>query len=1510
MRSSKRASFVKRMTSLFLASCTMLSALVGSGAPVLNAVAKSANTPFSSWTTDGWTVKKEGDTSVLYNTGASLDRIYSKTTINTPYLEYDVYIDSVNNGVDANTGTLYTAPNGHQIFFEYNTVFKHARIRLFADGNDLHIGAAHDIELATGTWHHFTIVLEEDHLCWYINDELIFELDDSHDEKLTGGSLCIQGYNTSIRLKNIQTYHSLEGAFPEWITDGWGRTMENEEPILKSPAGQGSAAITTKVPTSMNCMEFDVFLGSVTSPTAATLGVSLVFSENGRYVFEYDAVSNTYRLLCVTPKGTSVLGSATADGLAAEQWHQFRIIISDDWLEWYVDDESALIVGQTQDDDLSSCTWMVQVDDVEVKLRGLTFSGAMSGNENACTDCDFEFTSAGSVGSFHAKNGSVGYADGTLVYTLEKAGSSLSSPIIGAKVGTAYSAKMIVKNTILLRLRNDTDATQIKVYFKTDLLPRYSEENAVTVDVVPHGGYQTVYANFSACPGAKEGYLKAFKLVPVGADSGTITIDAVSFEREKAFYDYAGEILSCTSDGENVTITGRLDDQYAGKTVDLYELRVTNYTESVAGLTPIARAVADGTSFTITLPFMNGDVTRLSTLFMATVDGIKISDRFMVENYRDFTDNPYAFSLPELTVDVTDARFGAKGDGFVDDTAAIQAAIDYVTSQGGGTVLLPGDDSYYGRRYIATNIKLKDNVELRIEEGAVLMQSSRIEDYAYDVILGHDISIPGVNWTHTFLCHNYPLIQASEVNNIRVTGGGTIRMVDTGSENLDGVDGSTLWTGCANRIHVMPFGIYGCTNVEVSDITILRSNSWHGALLACENAYVGNLTGKEVTCASGDGIALGVGTHQVVIDRFVIFSNDDAVTLWSTYDEPRGLTWWKSRPEQDNSIRNITIRSGNMASGHGITFIPWGTDNPDLSKNEIRHIEVTDCVLDGSSAVGTWPDNPYFGGTFTNTATDDFSPVRDVYIHDNKYLAACTLECITGTNILTDCGITSHDQFVNGDFERNQRGAGEGWVSGLSNWSYTLDEGATVETVEVNGGHAGRLTGTGSLYQGLYLASGLHRLSIDTNLVSGGGRLFARDRVTGELLASVDIPAGNTTDVRLAFILSGATTVLLGVELTEAGEVYVDNASVKSQGMVSFDSYPDRFSENFETMVTPSFNYDGRYTIHEDAHNHYASASTAVGYAAQTLLSQNATSFDMRFHFRVSDIASTVDGNVGVAYAYTDINSCYFLEFNVVGGFIRLRRIVNGAETLLIAPVPYDFKMDEWMQIGVRVTEGKVELYIDGELVASGEDDTEIGQGIAFSDYNVGYDIDNLVIAEAGTLDMTEIVSVAPSVGEYVLYYIVNEGDHAPILQVLAEGATATAVEVPVLDGYIFKGWAVNGEIIDLATFRMPASNVVMTAVWEKVPDETTDPSDETTDPSDETTEPSDEMTDPLETSTVEPESTGEATDSSASESGLIGDTDTAGTSDKGCRSTVPSLALMFAFLLAIWFVRKRKKEA
>lgn len=84
----------------------------------------------------------------------------------------------------------------------------------------------------------------------------------------------------------------------------------------------------------------------------------------------------------------------------------------------------------------------------------------------------------------------------------------------------------------------------------------------------------------------------------------------------------------------------------------------------------------------------------------------------------------------------------------------------------------------------------------------------------------------------------------------------------------------------------------------------------------------------------------------------MLFTNDDAVTICSTYNDPRGLAWWRANPDGDNCIDELIVAHSNLHGGHGITFITWGTDAPDLSLQEIKNVEVFDCVLRRGHDVG------------------------------------------------------------------------------------------------------------------------------------------------------------------------------------------------------------------------------------------------------------------------------------------------------------------------------------------------------------------------------------------------------------------------------------------------------------------------------------------------------------------------------------------------------------------------------
>ena len=721
---------------------------------------------------------------------------------------------------------------------------------------------------------------------------------------------------------------------------------------------------------------------------------------------------------------------------------------------------------------------------------------------------------------------------------------SITSPEFPDRSDTAYNMLMPRRNTICAVLGNECGANSVKCWFTAYGASENCEECVelpLERDTLPH----VYYFNLSACKTCF-GRLKSFRLEVEG--QGTLVIYRYSFEQEAPLWDRLACDISCVANKENdtVSVKGRIVSGNIGE-VCLYETCMRDESDTAESKTFLGKTNNIGLDgeFCIEIPLHGEVVSRLSSQFVLFSENTRLSDRFYIENYEDFEENPYHFDLPDYEVSAID--FGAYGDAYHDDTQAIQNALNHVSSHGGGRVILAGESGIYGRRYIVTNILLPSNTELHFEDGAILWQSQIRSQYPYVPTYGHDAIVPGINWTHNMHVSNLPLLQVANSHHIKITGHGKIRAMDIGSE--EGVDMKMSYsTGCADRIHLTPLGMFGGEYIECRDFEIVRCNNYHSAFYHCEKVFCANLKYHEVKCLSGDGFGLIAGTHDVLFTRCFFQSNDDCIVLTAVYNDPRGTLWWTNTEDGHCAPYNIKLTHSHIDAhtGAGIAFITWATSDPCGETAEIYGIEAYDNFFGGQKAIGGWFDNPYKGKVpFDNSETDDYSPVRNVRLIGNRYTDYVTLGPVHATDFISDCGLHSYNDFVNGDFS----------LGGLANW--TAKRNSKPESVETliycnkEKGSIGNFDfGDVSLTQGLYLESGIY--TFECEFMGKDCRLFVSDILSGELIGELDVECAMPTAVSMNFELTQTHDVYVGVKNalnTNDGFGIIDNCKIIKKGV-------------------------------------------------------------------------------------------------------------------------------------------------------------------------------------------------------------------------------------------------------------------------------------------------------------------------------------------------------------------------
>ena len=263
-------------------------------------------------------------------------------------------------------------------------------------------------------------------------------------------------------------------------------------------------------------------------------------------------------------------------------------------------------------------------------------------------------------------------------------------------------------------------------------------------------------------------------------------------------------------------------------------------------------------------------------------------------------------------------------------TAAIQKAIDRISAQGGGTVIVPKGEWLSGR------IILKDNVNLHLEEGAELHFSGEIKDYLPVVQTrneGVDIWSMGA------------MIYADGAENIAVTGRGKLvapaRDCQMMKQAMGGVPESLQEMSMEERVFdgrdggkvCLPqfIGPINCRNIFIEGITLEKSIFWNIVPVYCENIIIRGVTVSSHGMGRTDGIDIDSSVNAL-IEYTTLDCGDDCFTLKAG----RGMDGVRrAKPTENVVIRYCRVK-------RGVGGVTMGSETAAMIRNVYMH----DCVME------------------------------------------------------------------------------------------------------------------------------------------------------------------------------------------------------------------------------------------------------------------------------------------------------------------------------------------------------------------------------------------------------------------------------------------------------------------------------------------------------------------------------------------------------------------------------------
>ncbi len=284
--------------------------------------------------------------------------------------------------------------------------------------------------------------------------------------------------------------------------------------------------------------------------------------------------------------------------------------------------------------------------------------------------------------------------------------------------------------------------------------------------------------------------------------------------------------------------------------------------------------------------------------------------------------------------------FGAKGNGKIIDTKAINDAIIKASDNGGGTVYFPPGT------YLSSSIHLKSNITLYLEAGSIIEAAS-------DSLVQYDLPEPNEAGGHyQDFGHSHwqnSLIWGIGLKNISIMGPGLIygKGLNPGYHLSKETGGRLIYKdggpGAANKA----IALRDCNNVILRDFSILHGG--HFGILA---TGVSNLTIDNLKIDTNrDGIDVDACDNVRVSNCSVNSPWDDAICLKASYGlgkitHCQNITisdcYVAGNFDEGTLLDGTFTRNGKNTGAKKIGRIKFGTE----SNGDFKNISITNCVFD------------------------------------------------------------------------------------------------------------------------------------------------------------------------------------------------------------------------------------------------------------------------------------------------------------------------------------------------------------------------------------------------------------------------------------------------------------------------------------------------------------------------------------------------------------------------------------